>query len=283
MTQASNPRPRIFLRPAIRLLKLQDKKLTGLAMRAMKWMGHSERPIHPKHLYDDHRNAFLNSLMKPGMVFLDVGSGSGSECLNALNIGAAFAYGIEINKASITLSHSRLKEHAGKFEILELNLEEAKLPLVDNSIDLISFSNVLEHLHNRQGILKELRRVLKPGGQLYISIPNTNTPWKQLQRAYGLDSRDDEDHKIEYSRETLADEMARAGFEITTDLHPIVPSLPVNGLIALTAPLSPKLYQHLQNWKHDFTIARPQHSIGWYFLAAPLAKSLAENQKSATD
>ena len=143
--------PAMVMRPLIRLLKYQDKCLTGLAMRAMKWLGHAKHPIHPKHLFDDNRNVFLASLVEPDSVFLDIGSGSGSECLNALKKGARMVYGVEYNKSSIILSHERLVEYKGKYEIFDLNLETAHIPLPDASVDMISFSNVLEHLHNRQG------------------------------------------------------------------------------------------------------------------------------------
>ncbi|OIN85856.1 MAG: hypothetical protein AUJ12_07930 [Alphaproteobacteria bacterium CG1_02_46_17] len=255
-----------FMRPLIKLLKYQDKRLTGLSMRAMKWLGHSKHPIHPKHLFDDQRNQFLASLVRPGMVFLDIGSGSGSECLNALKSGASQVYGVEYNKSSIILSHERLADYKGQYDIFDLNLELASIPLPDHSVDLISFSNVLEHLNNRQTILTELRRILKADGQMYISIPNTNTPWKMFQRKFGVDSRDDDDHKIEYSVETLNEELASAGLKVTGELYPIVPSLPVNGLIALSAVISPRLYRYFQRWKHRFVEKRPEHSVGWYFL-----------------
>lgn len=254
----------------IKFLKFQDKRLTGLAMRAMVWVRHSTRPIHPKHLFDDKRNIFLSSMMKPNITFLDVGSGSGSECLNALKSGADMVYGVEYNTQSVQLSHERLISYKGKYQIFSIDLEDAKIPIENTSVDLISFSNVLEHLHNRQGVLTELRRILKPDGKMYISIPNTNTPWKMMQRKYGVDSRDDEDHKIEYSPETLQQEMKMAGLKIVTQLHPIVPSLPINGLISLTAVFSPQLYRFLQNWKHGFVQKYPKHSIGWYFMVEPL-------------
>lgn len=259
-----------IFRLCIKGLKYQDKRLTGLAMRLMKWFGRAPHPIHPKHLYDDNRNQFLTTLMQQGAVFLDIGSGSGSECLNALKKGASKAYGAEYNKSSIIVAHGRLADYKGQYDIFDLNLEDAKIPLADASVDLISFSNVLEHLHNRQGVLAELRRMLKPDGQMYISIPNTNTPWKIFQRAHHVDSRDDDDHKIEYSVESLTAEMTQAGLKIVTELHPIVPSLPINGIIALTAPFSPRLYRYLQQWKHHFTQKHPQHSVGWYFLVKPL-------------
>jgi len=49
-----------------------------------------------------------------------------------------------------------------------------KLPYEDNSVDLIYASHVLEYFDREDviGVLKEWRRVLKPGGKLYLSVPD---------------------------------------------------------------------------------------------------------------
>ena len=45
------------------------------------------------------------------------------------------------------------------------------LPFLDNSLDLIVCSEVLEHLHKYNDAVKEIHRVLKPGGKFYASVP----------------------------------------------------------------------------------------------------------------
>ena len=45
------------------------------------------------------------------------------------------------------------------------------LPFLDNSLDLIVCSEVLEHLHQYNDAVKEIHRVLKPGGKFYASVP----------------------------------------------------------------------------------------------------------------
>jgi SAM-dependent methyltransferase len=47
-----------------------------------------------------------------------------------------------------------------------------QLPVRDDSIDLVICHHALEHLAPLEGTLAEVARVLKPGGQCYISIPN---------------------------------------------------------------------------------------------------------------
>ena len=47
------------------------------------------------------------------------------------------------------------------------------MPFPDDSIDLIVCSEVLEHLHQYNNAIKEIHRILKPGGKFYASVPAT--------------------------------------------------------------------------------------------------------------
>lgn len=256
------------LRLLVRFLKWQDKKLTSIAIRAMKLTRRSTVPIHPKHLFDENRNNLMKSALSTDAVYLDVGSGAGTECFYASQNGASLVYGIEKNSELVKTSKEKLKNSQVPFHFFEIDLEDAEIPLPDQSVQLINFSNVLEHLHNRVGLLRELNRILHAEGYICISIPNKNTPWKRLQRYVCVDSRDDIDHKIEYDKEALFRELSEAGLKISSKLEPIVPSFPINGAISLTACFSPSFYKWLQNWKKSFVNAKPEHSIGWSFLCS---------------
>ena len=50
------------------------------------------------------------------------------------------------------------------------------LPFLDNSFDKILLSEVLEHIPDQQSALLELKRILRPGGILAISVPHSNYP-----------------------------------------------------------------------------------------------------------
>jgi 2-polyprenyl-3-methyl-5-hydroxy-6-metoxy-1,4-benzoquinol methylase len=163
-------------------LKRQDKYFARLAARGMKWRGFAKDAIHPKHLFDHQTNTHLNPHLKPGIHFLDVGSGSGSVCIKALQEGAVRSIGIEYNPENIALTHSRANELGLQATILPLDLESASYPFDSSSFDLINCSDVLEHLDNRLGCLQELKRIKKPDAPIFISIPNTNTPWKKRLR-----------------------------------------------------------------------------------------------------
>jgi SAM-dependent methyltransferase len=250
-------------------LKEQNRELERLACHAMQWRGLADSPLHPKHLFDEDRTALCRQHFRSGMSFLDLGSGAGTECIAAARAGAIRVVGIE-NDYRNHLHAVRRAEKAGvdvKVEFILHNLEDTPLPIDSKTFDLVNMSNVLEHLTCRVAVLSELRRVMSENGVAVISVPNADTSWKKALRSNGLDSRDDDDHKIEYTKDLLVAELREAGLEITSPLLPIVPSFPWHGLIALSAVFSPNLYRRLQRYKYRFVARHPQESIGWTFLA----------------
>ena len=92
---------------------------------------------------------------------------------------------------------------------------------------------MLEHLHNRDQILREIHRALTPGGKLLLSVPNRDTGWKVRLRRAGLFSYSDADHKIEYTAQELTEELRRNGFVPEGPLQTEVLDTPWVGLIDL--------------------------------------------------
>jgi hypothetical protein len=64
--------------------------------------------------------------------------------------------------------------------------------------------------------------------------------------------------------------MADAGLKIVTPLHAIVPSLPVHGVLSLSAIVSKDLYKKTQAWKTAHVRKNPEHTVGWAFLVQRL-------------
>jgi SAM-dependent methyltransferase len=56
--------------------------------------------------------------------------------------------------------------------VSQLDLNAQPLPYPDESFDLVTCSEVLEHVENFRAVLREIRRVLKPGGLMVITTPN---------------------------------------------------------------------------------------------------------------
>ncbi len=256
-----------LLRPIIIGIKKQDIFFIKLTMLAMQKLGRSKTPIHPKHLYDNNKNNYLKTLLDENNpdLFLDLGSGAGSEMLLAKLKGWT-VYGIEQNPKNIELSIKRLKKNnASNFFLKKHNLENTPLPIDSKSIKLINFTNVLEHVKNRISLLKEISRIMKDDGICLISVPNSETFWKKLQRFVDIDSRDDPDHKIEYNLLQINEELEKSGLIITSNMHSIVPSFPFDGLLSLTAIISPNLYRLTQKIKRYLVKKNYIDTIGWIF------------------
>ena len=54
---------------------------------------------------------------------------------------------------------------------INLNLEDAKLPFDDNTVQFIECSHVLEHVNNYIPLMQEIYRVLEPNGILHVCVP----------------------------------------------------------------------------------------------------------------
>ncbi len=245
-------------------LKDQDIRLGGWSCRAMQLRGFSTQPVHPKHLFDEERTEYLHNLLRGDIDFLDIGSGVGTECILAAKIGARVSCGLEYDKKSLQTAIQRARQQEVQANFFQVDLESATLPFRSSCFDLINFTNVLEHLHHRREILQEVKRVKKTDGIMVLSVPNAETTWKKMLLSAGLDPRDDADHKIEYTKETLEAELNQAGLQRISDFHSSIPSFPWNGMIAMSAFFSPAIYKKLQRGKKEYVKSRPEESTGWF-------------------
>lgn len=114
------------------------------------------------------RLEFLTSSLPPapGRV-LDVGCAGGYVSALLTRLGYRVT-GIELN--------ARMAAQARRtgIEVLEHDLEEP-LPLPDDSFDGVHACEIIEHLFDTEGFLREMHRVLRPGGVLVVSTPNLNS------------------------------------------------------------------------------------------------------------
>lgn len=75
------------------------------------------------------------------------------------------------------------------------------LPFADQSFDLVWFTEVIEHLNDPSRTLAEVERVLKPGGNLLLSTPNSEFWFYRMFRALGFGPAavQSEDHRQYFS------------------------------------------------------------------------------------
>ena len=60
-------------------------------------------------------------------------------------------------------------------------------PFTDNYFDLVEASHVLEHLDKPFRIMKEIHRILKPGGKLLVKVPHFSRGFTHAEHAHGFD------------------------------------------------------------------------------------------------
>ncbi len=106
-----------------------------------------------------------------GSAVLSSGCSSGG-CVQIFSErGASKCIGVEVDPALSELSKLRFQERPG--DEVQINLYDGlSLPYEDQSVDVVSSLHVLEHTKDNPQYLRELFRVLKPGGILFLDLPN---------------------------------------------------------------------------------------------------------------
>jgi SAM-dependent methyltransferase len=128
------------------------------------------------------------------------------------------------------------------------------IPLPDASFDVAVLTEVLEHVPSEyeEATLREVRRLLRPGGRLVVTVPNVHgLHWRYMQWRAGVEEQ--EDHLRQYTYPGLAGLLTRVGFDIDRKLR--VP--------ATTEPP----WRARSAWLIDRVTVRPEHGIKVSFVA----------------
>lgn len=117
----------------------------------------------------------------PGKVFLDYACGDGRYSMIAAEAAADLVIGVDISDVSVRLC----KEAAAKSDLsnktffYQGDCEATGLP--DSSVDLVLCSGVLHHL-DLNNVFPELKRILKPGGRVFVLEALNYNPFIKLYR-----------------------------------------------------------------------------------------------------
>ncbi|HML36526.1 MAG TPA: methyltransferase domain-containing protein [Bacillota bacterium] len=156
--------------------------------------------------------AILEELNRGGpQAILDVGCGPGI-LLSGASTGSRL-YGIDLSANMIDEARKKLGDRA------ELAVGDAeKLPWREELFDTVLCTFSFHHYPNPDGVLSEMRRVLKTGGRLILADPWLPSPFLQLLNLIIRYSRDGDIH--EYSKKEIETLLRSNGFQISTYRHP---------------------------------------------------------------
>ena len=124
----------------------------------------------------NNSEAFVQDLIAEGygrMRLLDIGSGYGSNVLAARQAGID-AIGIDIEQFEVEFARKRMRDERPDDSAEEVYIlgDGLTLPFEDQTFDLVTILNVLEHVPDYRKLLDEAIRVLRPDGRLYLVCPN---------------------------------------------------------------------------------------------------------------
>lgn len=153
---------------------------------------------------------------------LDLGCGTGGMLEPLRRFGEV--RGLDADERAVAFCRARGEER------VEL-LESDRLPLADDSIDLVTAFDVLEHIEDDRGALAEIRRVVRPGGSLLVTVPAYGWLW-------GTHDEINHHHR-RYGRRELGDRIREGGFELRRLTNFNMLLLPAIAVIRLVRRLFP--------------------------------------------
>lgn len=167
--------------------------------------------------FERHRNegrgmAFAKKYLrrlKPGKL-LDVGCANGF-FINGIRRNSDWAvYGVDFGSAAVRFAREELKLDVVAGDLTETDFADAEF-------DFVHVNNVLEHVLDPLAVLRECRRILKPGGTMYLSVPNGYVDSRELITYYKTENRTPRaknGHVFYLQAQTLRRLIAEANFKI---------------------------------------------------------------------
>jgi 2-polyprenyl-3-methyl-5-hydroxy-6-metoxy-1,4-benzoquinol methylase len=154
------------------------------------------------HNYRAHQ---IEQHQKPGKV-LDIGCGRGL-LLNKLRQRGWTPLGMELSDNAADYARNRLG-----LPVLTQPLEEIHFP--ENEFDLVILWHVLEHVQSPRDMVREVARILKPGGTLLVAVPNFGS-WEAVWSRSHWFHLDVPRHLTHFTPASLGAMLEDAGLPIT--------------------------------------------------------------------
>jgi SAM-dependent methyltransferase len=163
----------------------------------------------------------------PGDRFLEVGCGTGYVLRALANECGLTVTGSELHAEGLNHARRRLPDA----ELVEL---DARRMPYSGEFDLVGAFDVIEHIDDDVGVLGGMRRALRPGGHMLITVPQHPSLWS--------DADDHAQHVRRYRRRELVERVEGQGFTVIRSTSFVTSLLPAMALARWRQRLSPRPY-----------------------------------------
>jgi SAM-dependent methyltransferase len=185
------------------LCRLDNALYRAISLAAIRYDG----GLHPKHRLTGYHDFFVERV-REGERVLDVGCGVGALAADLARVKGAVVTGVDMDGAAV--AEARRVRRDPRLTFLEADARS--LPTA--AFDVVILSNILEHLDDRVGFLREVVEQATPA-RLLIRVPLFERDWRvPLKQELGIDFRLDPTHRVEYTLERLDAEIADAGLRV---------------------------------------------------------------------
>jgi 2-polyprenyl-3-methyl-5-hydroxy-6-metoxy-1,4-benzoquinol methylase len=226
-------------------------------------------------MYNDFCKRFI--LNRNGKL-LDVGCGMGYFVKHVAKYAGWEVWGCEISEHAVCYAKRKL----GLTNIISGKIEEANF--CDQSFDIITLWDVIEHIPNPDPFLAKINQFLKPGGLVFLHTPNVNIqlPKAKLKRFIkGMNPKihylEAKDHVNIYSEKTISTILLRNGFENIDFIH-LKPIQSVSGSKNILFYKLKDAWAAVSGFIYAITFKRL--NIGNLFITAQLKNQMIEEREN---
>ncbi len=152
-----------------------------------------------------------------GTRLLDVGCGGGYFLRLAKSLGA-IVEGVEPS------SHGATQTRRAGIEVFNGTLEQYLAASASKQFDVVTANHVIEHVPNPVETLATMKRILAPGGYVWIAVPNAQYPIARKLRGY-WHSTDLPYHLMQFSPKSIALAGEAAGLKVRSQKTESIPRL----------------------------------------------------------
>jgi len=165
----------------------------------------AEGGIHPKHRLMNYHAFFVDNIHEGDSV-LDLGCGNGFLTYD-IAAKAKSITAVDLNKDNIEFARRNFSRDNIKYICADATQFSA-----GGKFDVVTLSNVLEHLEDRHDFLQKIKNL---ADRFLMRVPMVNRDWlTYYKRELGAEYRLDLTHEVEYTLESFQEELEKAGLRI---------------------------------------------------------------------